>query len=65
MPVAAGADRPLVREPRVARTCTVRRSRRTALPPPAGAPVTAHAVDFLADRLRMAGGPVTLIPTGR
>jgi inosine-uridine nucleoside N-ribohydrolase len=34
------------------------------LPPPAGAPATGHAVDFLADRLRMSGGPVTLIPTG-
>jgi inosine-uridine nucleoside N-ribohydrolase len=34
------------------------------LPPPAGAPVDAHAVDFLADRLWSAGRPVTLIPTG-
>jgi inosine-uridine nucleoside N-ribohydrolase len=34
------------------------------LPPPAGAPVDQHAVDFLADRIRAAGRPVTLIPTG-
>ena len=26
--------------------------------------MSAHAVDFLADRLRMASGPVTLVPTG-
>ena len=34
------------------------------LPPPAGAPVAEHAVDFLADRIRAADRPVTLIPTG-
>jgi inosine-uridine nucleoside N-ribohydrolase len=34
------------------------------LPPPAGAPVAAHAVDFLAEQLHAAARPVTLIPTG-
>ena len=65
LPVAAGADRPLVREPRVAAHVHGETGLDGPdLPPPAGAPVSAHAVDFLADRLRMASGPVTLIPTG-
>ena len=65
VPVAAGADRPLVREPRVADHVHGETGLDGPdLPPPAGAPATGHAVDFLADRLRMAGGPVTLIPTG-
>jgi inosine-uridine nucleoside N-ribohydrolase len=34
------------------------------LPAPAGAPIAAHAVDFLADTLRAAAAPVTLVPTG-
>jgi inosine-uridine nucleoside N-ribohydrolase len=65
MPVAAGAGRPLVREPRVAAHVHGETGLDGPdLPPAAGAPVTVHAVDFLADRLRMASGPVTLIPTG-
>jgi inosine-uridine nucleoside N-ribohydrolase len=65
VPVAAGADRPLVREPRVAAHVHGETGLDGPdLPPPAGAPATGHAVDFLADRLRMSGGPVTLIPTG-
>jgi inosine-uridine nucleoside N-ribohydrolase len=65
MPVAAGADRPLVREPRVAAHVHGETGLDGPdLPPAAGSPVTAHAVDFLADRLRMAARPVTLIPTG-
>ena len=65
VPVAAGADRPLTREPRVADHVHGETGLDGPdLPPPAGAPATAHAVDFLADRLRMASGPVTLIPTG-
>jgi inosine-uridine nucleoside N-ribohydrolase len=65
VPVAAGADRPLVREPMVAASVHGETGLDGPdLPPPAGAPATLHAVDFLADRLRMAGGPVTLIPTG-
>jgi inosine-uridine nucleoside N-ribohydrolase len=65
VPVAAGADRPLMREARVAAHVHGETGLDGPdLPLPAGAPATLHAVDFLADRLRMAGGPVTLIPTG-
>jgi inosine-uridine nucleoside N-ribohydrolase len=65
VPVAAGADRPLMREGRVAGEVHGETGLDGPdLPPPARAPATLHAVDFLADRLRMAGGPVTLIPTG-
>jgi inosine-uridine nucleoside N-ribohydrolase len=63
--VAAGADRPLTREPRVAEHVHGATGLDGPdLPPPAGAPVAEHAVDFLADRARSAGRPVTLIPTG-
>jgi inosine-uridine nucleoside N-ribohydrolase len=65
VPVAAGADRPLVREPRVATHVHGETGLDGPdLPPPVGTPVDAHAVDFLAERLRAAGRPVTLIPTG-
>ena len=65
MPVAAGADRPLVREPRVAdHVHGASGLDGPDLPPPAGAPVSAHAVEFLAEKLRAAGRPVTLVPTG-
>jgi inosine-uridine nucleoside N-ribohydrolase len=65
VPVAAGAHRPLLREPKVAASVHGETGLDGPdLPPPAGAPASLHAVDFLADRLRMAGGPVTLIPTG-
>ena len=63
--VAAGADRPLVREPRVAAHVHGETGLDGPdLPPPAGKPESLHAVDFLADRLREHGRPVTLIPTG-
>jgi inosine-uridine nucleoside N-ribohydrolase len=65
MPVAAGADRPLVRTGRVAAHVHGDSGLDGPdLPPPADAPVAAHAVDFLADRLRASPQPVTLIPTG-
>ena len=65
VPVAAGANRPLLREPTVAASVHGETGLDGPdLPPPAGAPATLHAVDFLADRLRMAAGPVTLVPTG-
>jgi inosine-uridine nucleoside N-ribohydrolase len=65
VPVAAGADRPLLRAPMVAASVHGETGLDGPdLPPPASAPATLHGVDFLADRLRMAGGPVTLIPTG-
>ena len=63
--VAAGADRPLTREPRVAASVHGESGLDGPdLPPPTGAPVAAHAVDFLADRLTAAPAPVTLVPTG-
>jgi inosine-uridine nucleoside N-ribohydrolase len=65
VPVAAGADRPLVRAPAVAAEVHGETGLDGPdLPPPAGAPVAAHAVDFLAERLRTAAAPVTLVPTG-
>jgi inosine-uridine nucleoside N-ribohydrolase len=65
VPVAAGADRPLIRVPAVAAEVHGETGLDGPdLPPPAGAPVAAHAVDFLAERLRSHPAPVTLIPTG-
>jgi inosine-uridine nucleoside N-ribohydrolase len=65
LPVAAGADRPLVRDARVAEHVHGETGLDGPdLPPPAGKPVPLHAVDFLADRLHEAAQPVTLIPTG-
>jgi len=61
VPVAAGADRPLVRERFVASNVHGETGLDgPELPPAAGAPVDAHAVDFLA--ARVAGR--TLVPTG-
>jgi inosine-uridine nucleoside N-ribohydrolase len=63
--VAAGAERPLVREPFVAAYVHGETGLDgPALPPPQGAPVEQHAVDFLADRVLAASEPVTLVPTG-
>jgi inosine-uridine nucleoside N-ribohydrolase len=63
--VAAGADRPLTREPRTAaHVHGATGLDGPDLPPPSGAPVAAHAVDFLAERLAASERPVTLIPTG-
>jgi inosine-uridine nucleoside N-ribohydrolase len=65
VPVAAGATRPLIREPIVAASVHGESGLDGPdLPPPAGAPVDQHAVDFLGERLRSAGRPVTLAPTG-
>jgi pyrimidine-specific ribonucleoside hydrolase len=61
VPVAAGADRPLVRERIVAANVHGETGLDgPELPPPAGSPVAEHAVDFLA--ARVAGR--TLVPTG-
>jgi inosine-uridine nucleoside N-ribohydrolase len=63
--VAAGADRPLLREPAVAAEVHGETGLDGPdLPPPASAPVADHAVDFLAERLRASASPVTLVPTG-
>ena len=63
--VAAGADRPLVREPAVAAHVHGETGLDGPdLPPPRGAALEVHAVDFLADRLLASDRPVTLVPTG-
>jgi inosine-uridine nucleoside N-ribohydrolase len=65
IPVAAGADRPLLRTPVVAASVHGETGLDGPdLPPPAGAPVAAHAVDFIAERLAASAEPVTLVPTG-
>jgi inosine-uridine nucleoside N-ribohydrolase len=65
VPVAAGADRPLVREPFVAAYVHGETGLDGPdLPPPQGSPVNRHAVDFLADTIREVDGAVTLVPVG-
>jgi inosine-uridine nucleoside N-ribohydrolase len=64
VPVAAGADRPLVREPFVAAHVHGETGLDGPdLPPPAGTPVAGHAVEFLAERAPgqtlVAVGPLT------
>jgi inosine-uridine nucleoside N-ribohydrolase len=61
IPVAAGADRPLVREPRVAADVHGETGLDGPdLPPPQAEPSARHAVDFLAERV----GGTTLVATG-
>jgi inosine-uridine nucleoside N-ribohydrolase len=61
IPVAAGADRPLVRDPRVAADVHGETGLDGPdLPPPQAEPAAEHAVDFLAERIAGA----TLIATG-
>jgi inosine-uridine nucleoside N-ribohydrolase len=63
--VAAGADRPLLREAYVAAEVHGETGLDGPdLPPPQSEPVAQHAVDFLAERIRSSERPVTLIPTG-
>jgi inosine-uridine nucleoside N-ribohydrolase len=65
IPVAAGADRPLVRPQYVASYVHGETGLDgPELPPPSGRPLDRHAVDFLADQIRAADGAVTLVPTG-
>jgi inosine-uridine nucleoside N-ribohydrolase len=65
IPVAAGAERPLVGEAAVAADVHGESGMDgPELPDPTTAPVDAHAVDFIAERLLGAPEPVTLIPTG-
>ena len=65
VPVAAGADRPLVRERSVAAHVHGESGLDgPALPPPGKAPEAEHAVDFLAGRILGASEPVTLVPVG-
>jgi inosine-uridine nucleoside N-ribohydrolase len=63
--VAAGADRPLVRDPFVAAYVHGETGLDGPdLPPPQGTPLDRHAADFLADKIRERDGDVTLVPTG-
>jgi inosine-uridine nucleoside N-ribohydrolase len=63
--VAAGADRPLVREPMTGEHVHGASGLDGPdLPVPAASPVAAHAVEFLAQRLRDAPRPLTIVPTG-
>ena len=65
VPVAAGADRPLIREQFVAAYVHGETGLDGPdLPPPQGEPVDKHAVDFLAETIRNSDRPVTLIPVG-
>ena len=65
IPVAAGADRPLVRDQYVAAYVHGETGMDGPdLPPAQSAPLERHAVDFLADTIREHNGAVTLVPTG-
>jgi inosine-uridine nucleoside N-ribohydrolase len=65
LPVAAGADRPLVRERRVAREVHGDSGLDGPdLPPPGREPEPEHAIDWVARTLRAQADPVTLVATG-
>jgi len=65
VPVAAGSDRPLVRELHVALYVHGETGMDgPSLPPPQGSPVAQHAVDFIAELVLASPRPVTLVPTG-
>ncbi|RDI75114.1 Inosine-uridine nucleoside N-ribohydrolase [Gaiella occulta] len=65
VPVAAGADRPLVRELTVAAHVHGDSGLDgPSLPPPGRGPAAGHAVDFMARRIAESPAPVTLVPTG-
>jgi inosine-uridine nucleoside N-ribohydrolase len=65
VPVSAGAPRPLVREPYVAAYVHGETGMDGPdLPAPRTAPVSEHAVDFLAAKLTASPEPVTVIPVG-
>jgi inosine-uridine nucleoside N-ribohydrolase len=65
IPVAAGADRPLVRTLHVAEHVHGASGMDgPVLPDPVTRPVAGHGADVMAEWIRTAGEPVTLIPTG-
>jgi inosine-uridine nucleoside N-ribohydrolase len=65
VPVAAGADRPLVRKQFVAAYVHGETGLDGPdLPPPQKGPVAQHAVEFLAEKIRSSERPVTLIAVG-
>jgi len=65
VPVAAGAERPLVREQHVAAHVHGESGLDGPdLPPAQGTPIDRHAIDFIADEIRARDGELTLVPTG-
>ena len=65
VPVAAGADRPLVRDQYAAAHVHGESGLDGPdLPPAQGAPREQHAVDFLAEQIRARDGRLTLVPIG-
>lgn len=65
VPVAAGADRPFIREPYVpVEFHGTSGLDGAALPEPGAQPATGSAVELIADLLRKAREPVTLVATG-
>ena len=65
IPVAAGADRPLVRERHVAADVHGDTGLDGPdLPPPSRKPEAAHAIDWIAMTLTASRSPITLVPTG-
>jgi inosine-uridine nucleoside N-ribohydrolase len=65
IPVAAGADRPLVREPYATRDVHGETGLGgTDLPPPSRGPIEAHAIDTIAELAASSSRPVTLVATG-
>ncbi len=65
LPVAAGAERPLIRELTVASHVHGDSGLDGPTLPPAGrAPLGEHAVDFMARTIAASPSPVTLVPTG-
>jgi inosine-uridine nucleoside N-ribohydrolase len=65
VPVAVGAARPLARELEIAADVHGKSGLDGPdLPAPSASPVAAHAIDFMAETLRAAPAPVTLVPVG-
>ncbi len=65
VPVAAGAERPLAREPRIASHVHGESGLDgPALPPPSHRAIGQPAVDFVVEQLVSSPRPVTLVPTG-
>jgi inosine-uridine nucleoside N-ribohydrolase len=65
IPVAAGTDRPIRREPFVAEYVHGKSGMDgPSLPEPTTAPIASHAVDFIAETVLASGDPITLVPTG-
>jgi len=65
IPVAAGADRPLVQDPFTPGDVHGPTGLDgPELPPPSRAPVAAHAIDLIAEQVEASAEPLVLVPTG-